>query len=156
MELSDEDHGSRWSVFSSVAAQANFSLSGIVVCEPSGVTIEASHGMLGDAVVRVTGHSMATSGHATATLNVTTRGLLLDDRLAASLPPSMQRTGTGFNRSAASTSTPNCRTRTRSGKRTPTSSAKASMSATRSFLTRSRIWSGRVENSRRDRDQPKR
>ncbi len=66
-------------------------LSGVVVCEPSGITIEASHGMLGDAVVNVTGHLGGYQWPSKATLNVSTRGLLLDSRLASSLPPAMQK-----------------------------------------------------------------
>lgn len=66
-------------------------LRGVIVCEPGGVSIEASHGTLGDAVVRVTGQVGGYQWPCKAKLNVSTRGLLLDDRLAASLPESMQR-----------------------------------------------------------------
>lgn len=66
-------------------------LRGVIVCDPSGVHIEASHGKLGDAVFHVTGNVDGVSWPCRAQLNVSTRGLLLDNRLAASLPESVQR-----------------------------------------------------------------
>lgn len=66
-------------------------LRGIVIGDPKGVTIESSQGMLGDAVVRGSGKIHGLRWPCNADLNVSTRGLLLDNRLAASLPLSMQR-----------------------------------------------------------------
>lgn len=65
-------------------------LRGVVVADPSGVTIEASQGMLGDAVVRVTGKVQGLAWPSEAKLNVTARGLLLDDQLASAIPASMR------------------------------------------------------------------
>ncbi len=65
-------------------------LRGVVVADPSGVTIEASQGMLGDAVVRVTGKVHGLQWPTAANLKVTTRGLLLDDQLASAIPASMR------------------------------------------------------------------
>ncbi|MGI9470691.1 MAG: AsmA-like C-terminal region-containing protein [Rubripirellula sp.] len=65
-------------------------LRGIVVCDPGGITIEASHAHLGDAVVRVTGRVEGYQWPCETKLYVSTQGLLLDDRLAAALPPKVQ------------------------------------------------------------------
>ncbi len=65
-------------------------LRGIVNCDPEGISIEASHGTLGDAVVRATGRIDGYRWPCDAVLNLSTRGLLLDERFAATLPPSMQ------------------------------------------------------------------
>lgn len=62
---------------------------GVAVCDPSGVSIEASQAALGDAVLRVTGRIDGYQWPCDMNLNVTTRGLLLDDRVAAALPSSM-------------------------------------------------------------------
>ncbi len=70
-------------------------LRGILVCEPSGITIESSQGMLGDAVLRSTGRIQGLKWPCDAELSFSARGLLLDSRLAASLPLSLQR---GWNR----------------------------------------------------------
>lgn len=69
-------------------------LRGIIVAEPTGVTIEASQAMLGDAVVRATGKIEGFDANAKVDLNVSARGLLLDDSLASALPPNL-RTGWG-------------------------------------------------------------
>lgn len=66
-------------------------LRGVFSADPSGISIDASQGRLGDALVRLTGRI---DGHAmpcNINLNLTARGLLLDDRLAASLPDSFKR-----------------------------------------------------------------
>ena len=63
---------------------------GVLSCSPRGILIEASQGMFGDAVVRATGAVDGYAWPSATTLNLSARGLLLDDRLAHSLPPSMQ------------------------------------------------------------------
>ncbi|WP_186775353.1 hypothetical protein [Rubripirellula tenax] len=66
-------------------------LRGVVVCDPSGITVDGGQANLGDAIVRIVNGRL--DGHqwpSPATLTVKTRGLLLDERLAASLPPSLQ------------------------------------------------------------------
>ena len=66
-------------------------LRGVVVADPSGVTIEASQGVLGDAVVRLSGKIHGYQWPSNADLHVTARGLLLDDQLASAIPVSMRR-----------------------------------------------------------------
>ena len=66
-------------------------LRGKIVCDPDGVSIDASQGRLGDAVVRLTGRIDGHQWPCDVDLNLAARGLLLDDRLAASLPASLQR-----------------------------------------------------------------
>ena len=63
---------------------------GRFLCDPSGVRIEASQASWGDALIKANGKLHGFSLSADAELNLSTRGLLLDDRLAASLPPTMQ------------------------------------------------------------------
>lgn len=70
-------------------------LRGVLACDPNGVTIEASQGNFGDAIVRVSGKIHGYQWPCETSLKVSTRGLLLDDRLARSLPQAMQ---TGWNR----------------------------------------------------------
>lgn len=70
-------------------------LRGVVVCDPHGVAIESSQGMLGDAVIRGTGTVDGLKWPSNVKLNLSARGLLLNSRLAASLSPSLQR---GWNR----------------------------------------------------------
>ncbi len=65
-------------------------LRGVVAADPSGLTIEASQAMLGDALVRATGKIGGLGWPAPANLNLIARGLLLDDQLASSIPPSMR------------------------------------------------------------------
>ncbi len=62
-------------------------LRGLAVCRPSGITIEASQGMLGDAICRLHGTVDGLGWPSPVALNVSATGLLLDDRLAQSLPP---------------------------------------------------------------------
>ena len=60
-------------------------------CDPAGTTIEASQAMLGDALVRVSG---SIAGYdfddSPVDLDISTRGLMLDGRFAASLPSQLQ------------------------------------------------------------------
>jgi hypothetical protein len=65
-------------------------LRGVLVCDPSGITINASQGVLGDAVVRATGRIDGLKWPCDVALRLSGTGLMLDDRLAASLPPSIQ------------------------------------------------------------------
>jgi hypothetical protein len=62
-------------------------LRGLAVCRPSGITIEASQGMLGDAICRLHGTVDGLGWPQPVALNFSASGLLLDDRLARSLPP---------------------------------------------------------------------
>lgn len=70
-------------------------LRGVVTCTPAGITIEASQGTFGDAIVRATGKLGGYAWPCETNLSVSTRGLLLDDRLEHSLPSTMQ---TAWNR----------------------------------------------------------
>lgn len=65
-------------------------LRGILSCDPNGITIKSSQAHFGDAVVRMSGRMNGHQWPCDVALDVTTRGLLLDDRLAASLPAKMQ------------------------------------------------------------------
>lgn len=65
-------------------------LRGVIACDPTGITIEASQGMIGDAVFRVSGKVDGFGWPAPANLHVTARGLLLDDQLASAIPVSMR------------------------------------------------------------------
>ena len=65
-------------------------LRGIMTCDPGGITIEASQAHFGDAVVRLDGRIDGYQWPCETDLNLSTRGLLLDDRLATSLPPNLQ------------------------------------------------------------------
>jgi hypothetical protein len=66
-------------------------LRGVIAADPTGVTIEASQGVLGDAVVRLSGKIHGYQWPSQADLHVTARGLLLDDQLASAIPLSMRR-----------------------------------------------------------------
>lgn len=63
---------------------------GVVSFNPTGITIEASQATFGDAIVRASGRMDGLSWPCRANFRVSARGLLLDDRLAHSLPPNMQ------------------------------------------------------------------
>ena len=65
-------------------------LRGVLACNPQGITIEASQGDFGDAIFRVTGKINGYTWPCETSLTVSARGLLLDDRLAHSLPAPMQ------------------------------------------------------------------
>lgn len=65
-------------------------LRGVFVCDPAGVTISAAHGVLGDAVIRANGRVDGLKWPCDARLRLSASGLVLDNRLAASLPPRMQ------------------------------------------------------------------
>ncbi|MEM8669638.1 MAG: AsmA-like C-terminal region-containing protein [Planctomycetota bacterium] len=71
-------------------------LRGIVIVDPSGITVESSQGMLGDSVVRSTGKLHGLKWPCRTELSVSARGLLLNNRLAASLPMTMQRSWNRF------------------------------------------------------------
>lgn len=66
-------------------------LRGVVVADPEGVTIEASQGVLGDAVVRLSGRIDGHGWPCEAKLHLTARGLQLDNQLAAALPSEQRR-----------------------------------------------------------------
>ncbi|WP_145173542.1 AsmA-like C-terminal region-containing protein [Rubripirellula lacrimiformis] len=63
---------------------------GLIVCDPSGLTIEASQANLGDAIMQITGKFADLKWPCQADLEIRTRGLLLDDRLSSALPASLQ------------------------------------------------------------------
>lgn len=65
-------------------------LRGVIVCDPDGVSIDASQATFGDAIATVTGRIDGHQWPCDAALDVRTRGLMLDDRLAASLPAAVQ------------------------------------------------------------------
>ncbi len=65
-------------------------LRGVIVCDPAGVSIEASQATFGDAIATVTGRINGHAWPCDAALDVRTRGLMLDDRLAASLPDAIE------------------------------------------------------------------
>ena len=66
-------------------------LRGKVVCDPGGITIEASQARLGDAFVSVVGKIEGYQAPSDVDLKITTRGLMLDDRVAAALPGPLRR-----------------------------------------------------------------
>lgn len=66
-------------------------LRGVFVCDPTGITVNASHGVLGTAIVRTTGRVDGLRWPCDVDLRLSAGGLMLDDRLAASLPPSIKR-----------------------------------------------------------------
>ena len=65
-------------------------ISGSVICDPTGVLIETSHCTFGDSTIRVDGRIGDYGWPCDVDLNVSARGLLLDDRLAAALPSTAQ------------------------------------------------------------------
>jgi len=71
-------------------------LRGVFVCDPNGITINASHGVFGDAVVRTAGRIHGTQWPCDVDLQLSVTGLMLDSRLAAALPPSFQATWNKF------------------------------------------------------------
>ncbi len=74
-----------------VLPQTITGLRGMVVCDPDGVTIEGAQANLGDAMVQVvTGRLGGHHWPCDADLKIRTRGLMLDERLAAALPASVQ------------------------------------------------------------------
>ena len=66
-------------------------LRGKLVCDPGGVTIQASQAQLGDAFVSVVGNTAGYQIPCDVDLKVATRGLMLDNRVAAALPPNLQK-----------------------------------------------------------------
>ena len=66
-------------------------LSGKVVCDPGGITIEASQAKLGDAVVRLRGKTAGYRYPFDADLKVETVGLMLSNRIAKALPNSLRQ-----------------------------------------------------------------
>ena len=66
-------------------------LSGVVVVDPSGLTIEKNfQGTVDDAIVRASGKIHGLSWPCDAELNVSAQSLLLDDRVASALPAKTQ------------------------------------------------------------------
>ena len=65
-------------------------LTGAFVCRPDGITIETSQCGFGDAIVRVDGKVNGYTWPSDVDLNVSARGLMLDDRLASALPANAQ------------------------------------------------------------------
>jgi hypothetical protein len=65
-------------------------LRGVFVLDPRGVTINASHGVFGDAVLRAAGRIDGLQWPCDVDLQVSADGLLLDSRLAAALPANVQ------------------------------------------------------------------
>ncbi len=65
-------------------------LRGVFVCDPSGITIEASHGVFGDAIIRTAGRIDGLKWPCDVDLQVSASGLMLENRLAMALPPSIQ------------------------------------------------------------------
>ena len=65
-------------------------LSGLILCDPAGVAIQASQGICGDAVCRMSGSVAAYRWPENAKFNVSVSGLRLDDRLVKSIPASLQ------------------------------------------------------------------
>ena len=65
-------------------------LRGVLVGDPGGITVETAHASLGNAVVRARGRIGGYRFPCDVSLDVSTRGLLLDPTLAASLPVSIQ------------------------------------------------------------------
>lgn len=65
-------------------------LSGKIVCDPGGITIEASQARLGDALVKVRGKTAGYHYPCDVDLEVDTFGLMLDDRIATALPASLR------------------------------------------------------------------
>lgn len=65
-------------------------LSGRIQCDPGGVTIDASQANLGDARVQVRGTSVGYRYPCQVDLEIKTRGLMLDDRIAKVLPDPMR------------------------------------------------------------------
>lgn len=65
-------------------------LRGKLTLDPSGVTIEASQAEVGDAILRAGGRVDGYSYPCDASLHVVTRGLMLDERIAAGLPETMR------------------------------------------------------------------
>ena len=64
---------------------------GVAETTPGGIVIEASQGMLGDAIVRVDGEIASPRWPTDLRLNVNARGVLLDSQLAATIPMSLRR-----------------------------------------------------------------
>lgn len=65
-------------------------LYGVVVCDPSGISIEDSHANFGDAFVQATGRVHGHRWPCDADVDLRTQGLLLDSRLASALPSALQ------------------------------------------------------------------
>ncbi len=65
-------------------------LRGIVICDPSGVSIQTSQFMFGDSLVRTSGRIHGHAWPCTADLKINAGNIMLDDRLAAALPAKMQ------------------------------------------------------------------
>ncbi|KAA1261619.1 hypothetical protein LF1_41700 [Rubripirellula obstinata] len=65
-------------------------LSGKIVCDPGGMTIEASQAKLGDAVVRIRGKTAGYRFPCDVDLKVETVGLMLNDRIAKALPAKLR------------------------------------------------------------------
>ena len=66
-------------------------LSGKIVCDPDGIKVEASQAKFGDAVVRVRGKTAGYGYPCDIDLKVETVGLMLNDRIAKTLPLSLRK-----------------------------------------------------------------
>ncbi len=62
-------------------------LRGLIVCQPQGITINASQGVFGDALCRLSGTMDGYGWPKPVTLEFSATGLLVNDRLATALPP---------------------------------------------------------------------
>ena len=65
-------------------------LRGIVSCDPTGISIQASQFMFGDSLVRTSGRIHGHAWPCTAELQIHAGNIMLDERLAAALPAKMQ------------------------------------------------------------------
>jgi hypothetical protein len=65
-------------------------LSGKILCDPGGLTIDASQANLGDARIQLRGTSSGYRYPCQVDLEIKTRGLMLDDRIAKVLPDPMR------------------------------------------------------------------
>ncbi|NND99445.1 MAG: hypothetical protein HKN47_19185 [Pirellulaceae bacterium] len=66
-------------------------LSGVLVCDRTGIKIDASQGIFGDAVCYMSGSVGNYQWPQSAQFTVNVKGLSLNDRLARSIPPSLQQ-----------------------------------------------------------------